>query len=74
MSDLNDFVSVFKEELIDDTVNKETIFKKHGNWSSLVSLIIISEIDKRLGILIEVDHLKSAETISELYQLCSSAT
>lgn len=74
MSDLNDFVSVFREELIDDKVNEETFFKKHGNWSSLISLIIISEIDKRFGILIEVDHLKSAETISELYHLCSSET
>lgn len=68
MTDLDNFVEIFRSELIDDQITKNTIFKKHNNWSSLVSLIIITSIEASFGELIDIDTLRNSDTIEELYQ------
>lgn len=68
MTDLDNFVEIFRCELIDDQITKNTIFKKHNNWSSLVSLIIITSIEASFGELIDIDTLRNSDTIEELYQ------
>ena len=71
-NDLQSFLKVFQLELIDDSIDESTLFKNHKNWSSLISLIIITEIDTKTGILIEIDTLRNSNTILELYQNCTS--
>ncbi|RED92318.1 acyl carrier protein [Marinoscillum furvescens] len=70
MKNLEKFVKIFQKELIDENINSDTAFKNHGGWSSLVSLIIITEIDQQFGFLIEVEQLKEANSIQDLFNLC----
>ncbi|WP_421898437.1 hypothetical protein [Marinoscillum sp.] len=74
MSQLKEFVQVFQRELIDDKIDEHTDYKNHSSWSSLVSLIIITEIEKCFDVLIEVEHLRNTTTITDLYKQCMQTT
>ncbi|VXD13854.1 hypothetical protein [Marinoscillum sp. 108] len=74
MSQLKEFVQVFQRELIDDKIDENTDYKNHSSWSSLVSLIIITEVEKSFGVLIEVEHLRNNTTLSDLYEQCMPLT
>lgn len=73
MSELKMFIYIFKCELMDDEVNKQTNFKNHRNWSSLISLIIITEIENKTELLIDIESLRNSNTIGELYESCKKS-
>ncbi len=72
-SKFEEFLSIFQQELIDDKINAQTEFKNHKNWSSLISLIIITEIENKTGILIDIDSLRNSKAIEELYESCKNS-
>jgi acyl carrier protein len=61
------FLEIFKIELNDDSLTMVSEFKKHEGWSSLLSLLLITELDAKFGYLATVEDLRSAETIQDLY-------
>ena len=67
MNDLQEFVKIFKVELLDSDLNSSSKFKNHKNWSSLTSLIIITEIEGKFGVFVGIESLREAETIEELF-------
>jgi len=67
MNGIDEFVGIFREELIDSKLSGSTDFKNHNNWSSLTSLIIITEIEGKFGIFVDIESLRHSETIEELY-------
>jgi len=73
ISELNMFIRLFQCELIDEEINKQTNFKNHKNWSSLISLIIITEIENKTGLLIDIESLRNSNTIEELYHSCKNS-
>ena len=67
MNELEEFVNIFRAELIDSELNSSSHFKHHKNWSSLTSLIIITEIEAEFGVFVEIDALSKADTIEDLF-------
>ena len=67
---LEEFVTAFANQF-DDTdlsaFSPETQFRELEEWSSLVGLAVINMINKKIGVRINPDELRSANTISELF-------
>lgn len=62
------FLNIFIQELGDSTITLASEFKKLNNWSSLLSIIIINEIELKTDIILSVNDIVESRTILELYQ------
>ena len=61
------FLNIFIEELGDKNLSLTSEFKGLSNWSSLLSIIIINEIELKSGIILSVKDIIESNTIAELY-------
>jgi hypothetical protein len=66
------FLNIFIQELGDDKVSLDTEFKGLSTWSSLLSIIIINEIELNSGIILSVKDIIESTTIDELYDRLST--
>ena len=61
------FLTIFIQELGDHSITLDSEFKKLNNWSSLLSIIIINEIEQKTDIILSVRDIVESDTINELY-------
>ena len=62
------FLNIFIEELGDNEISLASEFKGLSSWSSLLSIIIINEIELKSGIILSVRDILESNTIDELYE------
>ncbi len=72
---INDFIEKFAEQF-DDTAEElftaDLIFKELDEWDSLSSLSIIAMIDEEYEIQLSGEDLRSASSLSELFDIVKS--
>ena len=66
------FLHIFRVELEDPSLGMSSQFKQHPKWTSLVSIIIINEIESEFGIILEVNDIKDSDSIGDLFNLLSN--
>lgn len=66
------FLNIFINELGDDKLSLESEFKNLSSWSSLLSIIIINEIELNSGIILSVKDIIESTTVNELYDRLNS--
>jgi acyl carrier protein len=64
---LNVLRLLFKEESR-DAMTVDTDLKSLKEWSSLQTMIIVNEIDKEYQVVLDVDDLKNASSVRELFE------
>lgn len=72
---INDFIKKFVEAVeIEDaaSVKPETLFRELDEWSSLSTLSVIAMADEELGFELEADAFKKAQTVEDLYNICTA--
>lgn len=72
---INEFIAKFAEAVeIEDAscVKPETRFRELDEWSSLSTLSIIAMADEEFGVELDPDTFKKAQTVENLYDICSS--
>ncbi|MBV8254343.1 MAG: acyl carrier protein [Chitinophaga sp.] len=74
MSDINtfrkNFVGIFPKEPANLT--NDTIFRSIPEWDSMAALALIAMLDDEYKIEVEIEELKQANTINELYSFVQS--
>jgi acyl carrier protein len=65
---LNFIRQLFKEESR-DAMTVETDLSSMKEWSSLQTMIIVNEIDKEYNVVLDVDDLKNASSVRELFEI-----
>ncbi len=65
---LNFLRLLFKEESR-DAMTAETDLSSMKEWSSLQTMIIVNEIDKEYNVVLDVDDLKNASSVRELFEI-----
>ena len=73
MIGIDEFLAIFTAEL-EEEVREESSFKDLDRWSSLTSLVIISEIEASTGVILTADDIRKAETIRNLYERLTENT
>ena len=73
--ELNDFIKNFAYQF-DDTDESEmmadTNFRELDEWCSMIGLSVLNMIDKKCGVKLTFDEMKSANTVEELFELVLS--
>jgi acyl carrier protein len=73
--DLQEFISKFSDQFegVDlSQFSADTEFKKLEEWTSLVSLSVISMIDEEYGVSIRGKDVREAKTIKDLFDIVES--
>ena len=69
---LNGFVSLLKEQFREedrDKINSETDLRTLEEWTSLQTMIIVNEIDKQYHVILDVDDLRVAKNVADLFKI-----
>jgi len=70
MKSLEEFVELFAEQF-DDTdaseIKANTVFHDLDEWSSLIGLSVIAMVDEEFDVALKGDELRSAVTVTDLY-------
>ena len=68
--DLKDFVKEFAFQF-DDTdpseITAETAYHDLDEWSSMIGLSVLNMVDKKYGVALTFDELKSGVTVQDLF-------
>ncbi|MCY4419191.1 MAG: hypothetical protein OXB93_05025 [Cytophagales bacterium] len=59
-------LSIFQKELSDESLNLHTVYMDHPQWTSLRSLLVLSEIERKTQCLVPPEIFKNSSTIKEL--------
>jgi acyl carrier protein len=72
--DIDDFIVVFKESFddLDAEISATTKFKEMGEWTSMQALLLIAHIDDTLGVVLEAEHVRNAQTVQDLFKIVST--
>ena len=69
---LNSFISLLKEQFREedrDKINSETDLRTLEEWTSLQTMIIVNEIDKQYHVILDVDDLRAARNVGDLFRI-----
>lgn len=73
--ELKDFIAKFAEQF-DETdaseITAATEFKTLDEWSSLIALSLIAMVDEEYDVTLKGDELRTAVTVSDLYNIVVS--
>lgn len=74
-NDLNSFVelmsSLFKKSEGNE-INEKTDIKALAEWSSLQTMIVVNEIDRKYNVLLETDDFKNSSNLKQIFDLIQS--
>lgn len=74
-NDLNSFIelmiSLFRKS-DNHSIDEETDIKLLDEWSSLQTMIIVNEIDKKYNVLLEADDFKNSDSLKHIFNLIQS--
>ena len=68
--EIEEFVENFAGQFVDTDLSvfsKDTVFHELDEYSSLISLMVISMIDEVYGVTVEYDDMAAAVTIEDLF-------
>lgn len=71
-NNLESFVNLIRNQFSENErilINGNTDIKLLKEWSSLQTMIIVNEIDKTYGVVIDTNDLSASNTIEQLYEL-----
>ena len=69
---LDSFVDLIRNQFREEDrslINETTDIKVLKEWSSLQTMIIVSEIDKEYGVILDFENIRSANTVAELFAI-----
>ena len=72
---LDSFVDLIRNQFREEDrslINETTDIKVLKEWSSLQTMIIVSEIDKEYGVILDFENIRSANTVAELFAIVQS--
>lgn len=73
--EINDFIKNFADQF-DDTdaseITAETNFRDLEEWSSMIGLSVLNMSEKKYGVSLTFDELKSANTVQELFDVIAN--
>lgn len=73
--EINDFIRNFADQF-DDTdaseITAETNFRDLEEWSSMIGLSVLNMSEKKYGVTLTFDELKSANTVQELFDVIAN--
>ncbi len=73
--EINDFIKNFADQF-DDTdaseITAETNFRDLEEWSSMIGLSVLNMSEKKYGVTLTFDELKSANTVQELFDVIAN--
>ncbi len=67
---LNSFVELIRNQFSEEEqllITEKTDIKLLNEWSSLQTMIVVNEIDKSFGVILNSSDFKESNSISELY-------
>lgn len=73
--ELNDFISLFREQFDDtdvSTITQTTVFHDLDEWSSLTGMSIIALAKTQYGKTITGKEIRECETVEDLFNLIAS--
>ncbi|SHM04957.1 Acyl carrier protein [Xylanibacter ruminicola] len=73
--EINEFIKNFADQF-DDTdaseITAETNFRDLEEWSSMIGLSVLNMSEKKYGVTLTFDELKSANTVQELFDVIAN--
>ncbi len=72
---IDSFVDLIRSQFSErerNEIHEHTNMKLLKEWSSLQTMIVVSEIDKEFGVVLDFQDLKSADTVAQLYNIVLS--
>jgi len=71
---INNFIAVFKESFddLESEILATTKFKEMEEWTSMQALLLIAHIDDTLGVVLEAEDVRNAQTIQDLFKIVST--
>jgi acyl carrier protein len=73
--EINDFIKNFADQF-DDTdaseITAEINFRDLEEWSSMIGLSVLNMSEKKYGVTLTFDELKSANTVQELFDIIAN--
>ncbi len=69
--ELNNFLTLIRSQFKEDSglITETTDLKMLKEWSSLQTMIIVSEIDKEYNVILNFEDMKKAKTVAELFAI-----
>lgn len=74
-NDIETFTNLIRSqfsEKIRGTINGDTNLKLLKEWSSLQTMLVVNEIDKEYGVLLDMDDLWAADSVNKLFDIVQS--
>ncbi len=68
---IKDFVSIF-EGADSASINADTVYSELEEWDSVMILSLMSMIDEKYGVVIDVDDMSETRTIKDLFNYVNS--
>ena len=75
LNNIDTFVNLIRQQFGEEeqhTINANTDIKLLNGWSSLQTMIVVNEIDKTYGIILEAEDFKQAASLSQLFAIIQS--
>lgn len=73
--EINDFIKNFADQF-DDTdaseITAKTNFRDLEEWSSMIGLSVLNMSEKKYGVTLTFDELKSTNTVQELFDVIAN--
>lgn len=73
--EINDFIKNFADQFDDTDASEiiaETNFRDLEEWSSMIGLSVLNMSEKKYGVTLTFDELKSANTVQELFDIIAN--
>lgn len=75
LSDLESFIDLisglFKKNE-QNQIDENTDIKQLKEWSSLQTMIVVNEIDRKYNVILDVEDFKNAESLKQLFNIIQS--
>lgn len=74
-NDIDTFTNLIRgqfSEKVRGSINSDTNLKLLKEWSSLQTMLVVNEIDKEYGVLLDMDDLWAADSVSRLFEIVQS--
>lgn len=73
--DITDFIVIFKESFdeLSAEITPTTNFKELEEWTSMQALLLIAHIDDTLGVVLEAEDVRNAQTIADLFKIVAKS-
>lgn len=74
-NDIETFTDLIRSqfsEKVRNAINSGTNFKLLKEWSSLQTMLVVNEIDKEYGVLLDMDDLWAADSVGSLFEIVQS--